>query len=591
LASIGTIVIGIEAQTGKFEKGLDHSGNALQRLEHQLHGAKLAIGALAATEIAEIFFKLGETVLEAGHKLAEFVEHSISNITQQSLLAARLGTTGEAFSGLAYGAKVSGVDVESLGLALQKMQVNLGDSLLAITPASKGLERLGLSAHDLAAMDPVAAFRLIAQQISQLPSDALKASVAVDIFGRSGAALLNVLNSGAEGIDKFAQEAADLHLTFGELDAAKVHEAHAAIIRVESALLGIGNILAIEVGPYIVALAEKFIHFATVSIDSGVLVHELLKNIGGAALFAAGAIQAMVDPLELSGDWSGELKGFFDDVSESADKFSEHLKEGKHDIAGIGEETVNLSGKIGDLTNSLQTQADTFGMSSRWVEFYKLMVKGATVADLELAASLARTLDAMDKQKAIDDIGNKLADQIDTYGMTSHEIEVYRAAQMGASEEDLAAISAMAQKLTELDAQKKAFDDQQKYYESLEKKAQQFYEQTRTPVEKYEEEIRQLQELLDNGLLDNDTFGRAVASATVKLSSGEKHETKFASAANLGSEQANDIIRQNRFGSSSSSPLDKLKDLGEKQLAQQIATNTNLAEVVRKIAVSEVVKI
>jgi hypothetical protein len=107
MASIGSIILGIEAQTKNFDKGLRHSQNALGQFEHAMHAVKGAVGALAATEIAEIFLKIGETAFEAAKKVAEFVEHSIGAITQTTLLAHRLGSSVSEFGGLAYAARVS----------------------------------------------------------------------------------------------------------------------------------------------------------------------------------------------------------------------------------------------------------------------------------------------------------------------------------------------------------------------------------------------------------------------------------------------------------------------------------------------------
>jgi len=70
IASIGQIILSIEAQTAKFDKGLKHSENALSSFEESLHHVKSAFNFLAGTEIAEIFFKIGETAVEAAHKLA-----------------------------------------------------------------------------------------------------------------------------------------------------------------------------------------------------------------------------------------------------------------------------------------------------------------------------------------------------------------------------------------------------------------------------------------------------------------------------------------------------------------------------------------
>lgn len=61
-----------------------------------------------------------------------------------------------------------------------------------------------------------------------------------------------------------------------------------------------------------------------------------------------------------------------------------------------------------------------------------------------------------------------------------------------------------------------------KQAEDLAKAADQVFKQTRSPLEKYEERIGELSDLLNAGALDWDTYGRAVRAAREQLEQASK---------------------------------------------------------------------
>lgn len=64
---------------------------------------------------------------------------------------------------------------------------------------------------------------------------------------------------------------------------------------------------------------------------------------------------------------------------------------------------------------------------------------------------------------------------------------------------------------------KEELDETSDAMRELEREAERVFEQTRTPLEKFEAEIQRLQKLLDEGLIDKDTFERAVKQAEDRL--------------------------------------------------------------------------
>jgi hypothetical protein len=182
-------------------------------------------------------------------------------IDQINDLANMTGFSTEKIAGLGYAAKLSGVDIETLDGGLKKLVINLGKAQEAGSPAEQAFRDLGLSAKTLSAIGSDAAFDKIADAISRLPTPAQKAAAAVEIFGKSGINLINVLNESSGGLATFQKEAESLGLVFNKMDAEKVAIAFDAIDKASASLNGAFREMAIVDSPTIRLLSEGFTEF------------------------------------------------------------------------------------------------------------------------------------------------------------------------------------------------------------------------------------------------------------------------------------------------------------------------------------------
>ncbi len=128
-------------------------------------------------------------------------------------LSSKTGIAVETLSALSYAAGQSDVDMGELGVGLRKMQQTLGDAANGSKSAQDALGKLGLTVGDLMSMKPDQQFRLIADRMASIPDPALRTAAAMDIFGRNGAALIPLLERGADGIAQMEARAKELGLT------------------------------------------------------------------------------------------------------------------------------------------------------------------------------------------------------------------------------------------------------------------------------------------------------------------------------------------------------------------------------------------
>ena len=121
--------------------------------------------------------------------------------------ADKIGIGIEALQELRYGAERSGVATATFDTALEKMQKNLGEAVTGTGTAKDALDQLGLSAADLVEMSPDEALGVIADAMGGVATQAEKAAIANDLFGRSGVGLLNMLRDGSRGLTALRDDA------------------------------------------------------------------------------------------------------------------------------------------------------------------------------------------------------------------------------------------------------------------------------------------------------------------------------------------------------------------------------------------------
>ncbi|OZB14331.1 MAG: hypothetical protein B7X58_08110, partial [Marinobacter sp. 34-60-7] len=86
-------------------------------------------------------------------------------------------------------------------------------------------------------------FKDIADRFSEMEDGSAKTALAVEIFGRAGAKLIPLLNSGSSGLSDMASEARRLGISFGEDAAKAAEEFNDNLTRLGKPLQGIGNLI------------------------------------------------------------------------------------------------------------------------------------------------------------------------------------------------------------------------------------------------------------------------------------------------------------------------------------------------------------
>ena len=98
---------------------------------------------------------------------------------------------------------------------------------------------------------------------------------------------------------------------------------------------------------------------------------------------------------------------------------------------------------INALVKASANQVSTIGMSRRELDLYKASLQGATQAEKDALNGLHDLIDARNDTAAVESLIKSLTEQTAVIGMTNRELDIYKAMQKGATEQDIATINTL----------------------------------------------------------------------------------------------------------------------------------------------------
>lgn len=209
--SLGSLTIDLIAKTGMFEAGMDRAARLADRRSRDISksiskGLKGALGSVAAFTTG-----LVGGLLSAQAAFEGFM-NAINNADRLDELSSRLGISTEQLSAWGYAAKLSGSDLESLTGSIQKFSKTVASAADANSRQAELFASLGISVKDAAGnlRDVEDLLPEVADRFKALDNETTETALAMELFGRSGAELLEFLNRGSDGLRELGDEAKNL---------------------------------------------------------------------------------------------------------------------------------------------------------------------------------------------------------------------------------------------------------------------------------------------------------------------------------------------------------------------------------------------
>jgi hypothetical protein len=210
--------------------------------------------------------------------------------------AQKMGIPVEELSKLQHAASLSDISLEQLGSGVGKLSKNLIESLgNPSTAAARALTALGISAKDSSGQirptsDIISA---VAEKFAGMKDGASKTALAMALFGRSGAELIPMLNSGKTGLQEMKDEAAKLGITITDKTAKAAEAFNDNLNRLDAAKKGIVMTITGRLAPAMADLSARFVSF----VKDNDLVTKAADGLTRALVFVADNTRLLANAL------------------------------------------------------------------------------------------------------------------------------------------------------------------------------------------------------------------------------------------------------------------------------------------------------
>ena len=179
-------------------------GNSMQGVTGRVKNLRLAMGGLNKT-----FGAFG--LIISGGAFVGLVKGAIDSADSFGKLSDQTGIAANSLQAYTNAGKLAGVSQETIDKGLRRLAQSMREADQGVATYSDSYKALGISVRDsdgnLKSSETV--LGEIADRFADLPDGATKAAISMEIFGRSGASLINLLNGGSAALEEFNYAVSD----------------------------------------------------------------------------------------------------------------------------------------------------------------------------------------------------------------------------------------------------------------------------------------------------------------------------------------------------------------------------------------------
>lgn len=273
-AIIGALRVNLGIDSAAFQQGLKNAQSSLASFSQKLKVGITAAAAAAGAAIAGIGYAVRGMINEAD---------------AMSKAAQSVGMATEELSRLKWAADLSGVSFESLTGSLAKLSNAMAQSLTSATSQQAlAFKALGINVQnaDGTMRSSREVLDMIAEGFAHMKDGTEKTALAMQIFGRSGAQLIPLLNSGAMGLAEMGDEAERLGIVIDTNTGKRAEVFNDTLTRMGAIFNGIVTQIMSSALPAMQALADSFYNAGgesgrmQVIVDAAVWSFKALASVG-----------------------------------------------------------------------------------------------------------------------------------------------------------------------------------------------------------------------------------------------------------------------------------------------------------------------
>lgn len=244
MATATTLTAFLNADTTKFDKGMKRAGKSMKSF-----GKAVKLGTAASAAAVGV----------VGVALGALAKRQAGVIDETAKLSNALGVNIREFQALALAGSEAGITQDQLGNMITKSQRSIVEASRGLETYARSFVTLGLNVDELMTMRPDQQFDAIAVALSEIESPTLRTATALEIFGRSGRQVINMLDGYVENVQAAREFNDKWGISLSRIDASKVEEANDTFARVGQAVAGLGNQIAVYLAPLVTHVSNLFL--------------------------------------------------------------------------------------------------------------------------------------------------------------------------------------------------------------------------------------------------------------------------------------------------------------------------------------------
>jgi hypothetical protein len=550
MATVPGIMVEIGANVARMQSDMRQITSTMSSTFGQIESMAKKVGAAIGIGFGvNELVNFGKEALDLGERMAK--------------LSQSAGITVENLSALNYAARLANVDLDSLAKMVGRLSRNMLEAQTGTGDARDAFVALGISVKDssgnLLSSDRVMA--LVADKFAGMEDGAGKTALAMKIFGKAGAEIIPMLNQGSAGLEQMRAEAEKLGLVMSTETAQQMERINDNFKRLKLSTMGIAINIMDHLSPTLENLTNIMIDAKKGAKDFSMAADAIavvLKSMASAAVVASAAFQDVGGYVgATAAHWLAVVKGDFaaaaeiqkaqaQDVQEiwakAGDRLTQIWSKEAEDALRAGDKIkkglapapalpTEEEKEIKKRIKALFEEVEAMNQGTAALELYKKGLHNASVEQKDYALYLINEIDARtrntkalleglkayeDDQKAIQENEDAIQGMIDalkveaiTAAMTTEEIAKFQLTLKGATEAQVESI----------DTYQRAIRAAKEYKEEIDL-IKGIIEETKSPMDRFEERIAEIQKLLDKGFIGGETARRAWTIAWDKMMGG-----------------------------------------------------------------------
>jgi hypothetical protein len=366
MASNDQIAVELVAKTDQYNAALNSSASATEafgsRVKNATAGAESGVSRLtgAIGEFAASFASafIGALSVE---KIIDLGRESIETADKINKMSQQVGIATDSLSALQSQAALSDVGFDQFGQAMQRLARSSAEAAGGAQQQSAAYAAMGISVTNAAGqMRPMQEIlQDVANKMATYKDSAAKTALAQELFGRSGAQLIPLLNElGTRGFDEVKKHAEEYNQVIGPDQARQAEEFNDNLTRMRQGVSGFANAVTGQLLPVLVRYTDDLANAAKTNDRYA----ESASSVASAVKVIIFALQALWEASKITTDLTYGV------VKASAEAGKALVTEGIGAAAGkfkaLGAE---IGGSVADLKKGFDSLFGTFSNVSAGV--------------------------------------------------------------------------------------------------------------------------------------------------------------------------------------------------------------------------------